>query len=161
MMIRPEAPGDFPEIRSLHLASFPDATEADLVERLRDEGDAVISLVAMDGGVVVGHVMFFRMTAHFKALGMAPVAVLPDRRKQGVAATLIQTGIAQAREDGWEGIFVLGEPDYYTRFGFSAELAEPFQSIYAGPYLMALRLQGKALPAESGQIDYAPAFDGL
>lgn len=161
MNIRTESAGDATQIREIHLASFPDSTEADLVDRLRSDGDAVISLVAEENDLLIGHVMFSRMTAPFRALGMAPAALLPNWRKKGVAANLIRSGIEQARNEGWEGIFVLGDPDYYPRFGFDAKMAEGFCSPYAGPYLMALTLQGSELPLQSGRLDYAPAFDGL
>ncbi len=102
--------------------------------------------------------MFSRMSAPFRALGLAPVAVLPDWRRNGIAARLIEDGIKQAQKDNWVGIIVLGEPGYYKRFGFSVAKAEKFESPYAGPYLMALALQGNDLPCQSGRIDYAPAF---
>jgi len=105
--------------------------------------------------------MFSRMSAPFRSLGLAPVAVLSDWRRKGIAARLIEGGIKRAQKDGWEGIFVLGEPGFYRRFGFSAAQAEKFESPYAGPYLMALALQGSDLPCKSGRIDYAPAFSAL
>ena len=73
MEIRFEIETDFSEVRGLHLSAFPTAGEGDLVDELRRAGDAVLSLVAVDGGVV-GHVMFSRMKAPFRALGLAPVA---------------------------------------------------------------------------------------
>lgn len=161
MEIRPESSSDCSQVRNIHLTSFPDATEADLVDRLRADGDAVISLVAHEKDLVVGHVMFSRMTAPFKALGLGPVAVLPDWRRQGIAVALIRTGIERAQAEDWKGIFVVGEPDYYSRFGFSADMAEDFESVYAGPYSMALSLHNAKLPTQAGRIDYAPAFEGL
>jgi putative acetyltransferase len=69
--------------------------------------------------------------------------------------------LAIARATGEELVFVLGEPDYYARFGFSAATAAPFASPYAGPYFMALALRpGFALP-EAGEANYARAFSGL
>jgi putative acetyltransferase len=159
--IRIETPDDQADVRKLHLTAFPGPEEADLVDRLRGDGDAVISLVATDGDVLVGHVMFSRMSAPFRALGLAPVAVLPDWRGKGIAARLIENGITQAQKSDWAGIFVLGEPDYYQRFGFSVAKAEKFESAYAGPYLMALALRGSDLPCPSGRIDYASAFTAL
>ena len=161
MIIRAESPDDYTEIRKLHLTAFPGPGEANLVDRLRADGDAIISLVATKNDALVGHVMFSRMSAPFKALGLAPVAVLPDWRRKGIAARLIEDGIKWARKDDWAAIFVLGKPGYYQRFGFSVAKAENFESPYAGPYLMALALQDNNLPAHSGRIDYAPAFIAL
>ena len=87
--------------------------------------------------------------------------MLPDRRGKGIAARLIEDGIKRAKKDNWAGIFVLGEPAYYQRFGFSVAMAEKFETPYAGPYLMALSPQGNDLPCRSGRIDYAPAFSAL
>ena len=74
---------------------------------------------------------------------------------------MIRAGLARAKKDGWEAVFVLGSPDYYTRFGFDVSLASGFQSPYAGPYLMVLALQDSGLPTATGAVSYAPAFDGL
>lgn len=131
------------------------------MDHLRRDGDAVISLVAVDDEKVVGHVMFSRMQTSFRALGLAPVAVLPGYRKRGIAARLIEEGIAQAGKGGWDGIFVLGDPDYYQRFGFAAAPAAAFDSPYAGPYLMALALHENGLPVQKGPLEYALAFAAL
>ncbi|WP_029583940.1 GNAT family N-acetyltransferase [Bradyrhizobium sp. URHD0069] len=161
MDFRDESSGDHKAIRHLLLASFPGPGEADLVERLRGDGDAVTSLVAIEGRVLTGHVMFSKMAAPFRALGLGPVSVLPDWRRRGIAATLIQQGIKRATKDGWAGVFVLGDPDYYQRFGFKCEHAESFESPYSGPYLMALPLNDDRLPIRFGRLDYAPAFSAL
>ena len=160
MEIRFEIETDFADVRDLHLSAFPTAGEGDLVEALRCAGDEVLSLVAVDGGIV-GHVMFSRTKAPFRALGLAPVAVLADWRRQGVADRLIRAGLERAKDGGWEAVFVLGSPGYYTRFGFNVALASGFQSPYAGPYLMALALQDGGLPATVGEVSYAAAFDDL
>jgi putative acetyltransferase len=100
------------------------------------------------------------LSAPFRALGLAPVAVRVGRRRQGIADRLIRVGIDLARAGGWQALFVLGEPDYYGRFGFSASAAARYDCVYAGPYLMALPL-GPDLPAPNGAVSYAPAFGAL
>jgi putative acetyltransferase len=160
LTIRLEAPADYSAIRDVVTAAFGRAVEADLVDRLRAEGDSVISLVAVESGRIVGHVLFSRMIAPFRALGMAPVSVVPDRQRSGIGSRLIRAGLDRAAQDEWQGIFVLGEPTFYRRFGFDPALARGFNSPYAGPYLMALALGG-AMPAAEGRIEYAPAFAGL
>ena len=158
--IRLEREGDREAIWSVVASAFPTRDEADLVDRLRRDGDVVYSLVACEGGVVVSHVLFSRMTAPFRALGLAPVATAAAHRRQGSAARLIEAGLAHARKDDWAGVFVLGDPAYYGRFGFDAGLAAGFSSPYAGEHFVALAL-GAALPTLSGEVAYAPAFAAL
>jgi putative acetyltransferase len=160
MIVRPEEPADRPAVRAVVEAAFPTPAEAQLVDRLRSDGDAAISLVAVEDDIVVGHVMFSRMTAEFRALGLGPVAVVPTRQRFGTGSLLIRRGLARAGADGWAMVFVLGDPAYYRRFGFDPMLASGFASPYAGPHLMALGLT-RPLPSLSGTIDYAPAFAAL
>ena len=160
MIIRPEAPSDRAAIRSLVIAAFGGVAEADLVERLRGDGDLVLSLVAEAEGGILGHALLSRMAAPFRALGLAPVAVRPEAQGAGIGGRLIRTALAQAERDGWRAVFVLGDPAYYGRFGFDAALAAGFASAYSGPHLMA-RALGGPLPARAGRIDYAPAFAAL
>jgi putative acetyltransferase len=163
--VREERPGDAAAIRSVHLAAFPLATEADLVEQLRGDGDAVISLVAVEHGKVVGHVLFSRMSVEadgrgLVGLGLGPVAVVPDRQRTGIGSALVEAGMAKAQSTGAQIIFVLGEPAYYSRFGFDVKCAAPFISTYAGSYLQA-RMLGNVPQPVTGRADYAPAFAGL
>jgi putative acetyltransferase len=160
MIVRDENPADFPATHAVVAAAFGRPEEAVLVERLRMEGDSVISLVAVERTELIGHAMFSRMEAPFRALGLAPVSVAPQRQEQGVGGALVRAGLARAREAGWQGVFVLGDPAYYRRFGFDVEAAAGFDSPYAGPYLM-VRALGGALPIYTGRIAYAPAFAGL
>ncbi len=161
MKIRREKAADQAAIHDILLRSFPGPDEALLVDLLRSQGDAEIMLVAVDGDTPVAFVALSRMKAPFRALGLAPVAVLPDYRERGIAARLIWKALAEAKEAGWEGIFLLGNPDYYSRFGFRTEAAQSFQSPYAGPHFMALALQKDQLPETSGSVEYAPAFAEL
>jgi putative acetyltransferase len=161
-LIRPENPGDRAAVRALLVEAFPTAAEADLVERLRRDGDARMALVAVEAaGRVVGQITLSAMRAPFRALGLAPVAVAADRRRRGIAAALIEESIGLARAAGWQGIFVVGDPAYYTRFGFDAGAAAAFESAYAGPYLMLLALDRDAVSRARGRAEYAPAFAGL
>ena len=161
MIVRPETPGDIQAIRVVEEAAFGQSAEARLVDDLRTAGDSIFSLVAVDNGTVVGHALFSRMKAPFPALALAPVAVLPERQRMGVGSRLISEGIARSEAAGWLGIFVLGDPAFYRRFGFDAGKARGFISPYAGPHLMALPLGRSELPANTGSIQHAPAFAGL
>ena len=161
MIIRSETSGDVAAIRIVEEVAFGRADEARLIDDLRDAGDSVFSLVAVDDDTVVGHVLFSRMTAPFPALALAPVAVQPEYRRTGIGSRLIREGIARGEADGWAGIFVLGDPEFYRRFGFSAAGARGFTSPYAGPHLMALSLGRSELPVAEGRIEHAPAFAKL
>jgi putative acetyltransferase len=166
MELRPAEPDDAAGIRVVHIAAFPTSAEADLVEALDREDDAAVSLVAVRQGEIVGHVLLSRMAvtgdgAPFRALGLAPVGVLPGYQGGGIGAALIHGGLAIARATGEDLVFVLGEPEYYTRFGFSAEAAAPFASPYAGPYFMALALKAGAAAPTTGGAAYPRAFSEL
>ena len=160
MIIRDEQCADLAAISGIVTAAFGRPGEAVLVDRLRRGGDIVLSLVAIDGDKVVGHALLSRMTAPFQALGLGPVAVLPNRQRSGIGSRLIRAVIDRAGQLDWQAIFVLGDPNYYRRFGFDPTLAAGFSCRYAGPHLMVLPL-GAALPAATGLIDYAPAFRAL
>lgn len=161
MEIRSETAADFPAIRSLIEEAFPSSAEAELVDRLRQNGSAVLSLVADLDGQLAGHVMFSRMEWPDGALGLAPVAVLMPWRRRGIAAGLIREGLLRAAAEGWSAVFVLGDPAYYNRFGFAASEAEGFTSPYAGPHLMALALREGALAERTGELRYPAAFAEL
>jgi putative acetyltransferase len=159
MIFREERASDHDMIRAVHLEAFPSPDEANLVEALRRDGDVAISLVALENEQVTGHVLFSRMAEPARALGLAPVAVLSAFRRRGVAARLIEAGLAQACGQDWELVFVLGNPAYYRRFGFDTGLARGFTSLYAGEHFMARALVTTA--PGGGKAEYAPAFSGL
>lgn len=164
MLIRLSRAADSHAIRDVHLRAFPTDAEADLVDQLVADGDAVLSIVAEDEGIV-GHVLLSRMDViadgrTLDALGLGPIAVVPDRQGESIGSGLIEDAVRQAQSAGVQMLFLLGEPAFYGRFGFDAATAKPFQSPYAGPYFQALALAD--LPAaHSGVARYAPAFDNL
>jgi putative acetyltransferase len=145
-------------IATLVRDSFPTPAEAELVARLRGDGDAVIAMAAEAEGRIAAYAMFSRMTAPFRALGLGPVATAANARKQGLASAAIVEGLARARTAGWEACFVLGNPRFYGRFGFSADLAAGFDCVYAGPSFMAMALRAGGLPVTTGRVAYAKAF---
>lgn len=160
MMIRKERRGDEAAIRSVVGAAFPHENIAELVDRLRANGDAEISLVAVERGEIVGHVMLSRLRAELHALGLGPLAVAPTHQRRGIGGLLVSKALEQAAGAFWEIVFVLGDPNYYARFGFDLTLARGFTSPYAGEHFMARGL-GKTLRLTSGKVDYPPAFAEL
>lgn len=157
-MIRLAAPTDAAAIRDVVAAAFGQPDEADLVDRLRADGDVLVELVAEHGGTVVGHVLFSRLgIGPIEGAALAPLAVAPDRQRTGVGVALTRAGIDRCRELGVPAIVVLGHADYYPRFGFSPALARPLEAPFSGPSFMAMELVPGAL-ARGGRLRYAPAF---
>ncbi len=157
---------DAASIRKIHLSAFETCLEADLVERLEQNGEAVISMVATADGAIVGHILFSRMECEadgqpMDALGLAPVAVLPERQSRGIGTRLIEAGLDEARSLAVDIVFLVGEPDYYGRFGFSAATAAPFASPYAGEYFQAKPISVGFTPPGSGRAEYPTAFAGV
>lgn len=159
-----ERPSDEDSIRRLNVDAFDGRTEeADLVDELRRAGDLVLSLVARHDGLVVGHVAFSRVTIEAATgpvggVALAPVAVQPELQNGGIGQQLIRAGLVQLSEGGESVVLVVGNPAYYTRFGFSIEQAEAFPSGYSGPYYMAL-IWGDVTATPTGPVTYAEAFE--
>ncbi len=163
VQLRGEEARDQSQVRDLLEASFPGTGEALLVNRLRSDGDIVLSLVAEDGGVVVGYVAFSRLTVEggfepFSAVALAPLAVYPEYQQQGIATQLIRESHACLAALGETLSVVLGEPGYYGRFGYHHKRAGRFECEYQSPFLMALSF-GSA-PSE-GRLVYPAAFHVL
>ena len=142
------------------LSTFGRLSEAELVGALREAGDSIVSLVADDDGQIIGHVLLSKMDAPFPALALAPVSVIPPRQRSGIGSALIKRAVSRARDGGWAAIFVLGDPNYYKRFGFDQEATAGFTSPYAGRHFMVLKLS-PSLPATTGVLRHAPAFAAL
>ncbi len=161
--IRAARPEDDAAIHEVHRTSFPTDDEAKLVDRLRADGDALISVVAVLDGTIVGHALFSRMgivgsTGEIQAIALAPVAVRSDRRCRGLAAAVIEEGLRLCASRGERIVLVLGDPAYYQRFGFTAEAAALIESPWPGPHFMALALVAGALDGLAGRVRYAGAF---
>jgi len=162
LVIRDEEPRDVASITAITRAAFADHphsndTEYLIVAALRRFGALTISLVAEEAGRIVGHVAFSPVTIadgspHW--FGLGPVSVAPDRQRRGIGTALIEQGLARLRELDAAGCVVLGDPNYYTRFGF---VCDPLLT-YAGvppEYFLALPL-GSTRAA--GEVRYHTAF---
>ena len=164
--IRPEQSDDIPAVRRVHQAAFPSAEEADLVDRLRASGKAAVSLVALDGNEIVGHILFSPVTfdppASVLALGLAPMAVLPGHEKHGVGRRLVQNGLAECHSRGACLVVVLGDPPYYGRFGFERASRHGLRNEFgAEEEFMVFLLDARAHPTPGTLVKYAPEFAGL
>jgi putative acetyltransferase len=169
LVIRQEQRVDGAAITSLLEACFPSAAEAQLVEALRQAGHLPISLVAERDGQLVGHLAFSpvdieRASAGIPGesgpgLGLAPLAVPTEHRRQGIATRLVEAGLEQARRLGYRWVVVLGEPDYYGRFGFQAASAFGLRDAYGGgDAFQVIALQPGGIPQGSGLVSFGPEF---
>jgi putative acetyltransferase len=134
--------------------------EVALIAGLRSDYDVIIELAGVRHGAIVGHAMFSPMAADppvCRAAALAPVAVRLDCQRAGIGEALIRAGLQACADKGIEAVFVVGDPDYYRRFGFSAAKAESIACVYSGPHLQALELRPGAL-AGVRSVAYAPAF---
>jgi putative acetyltransferase len=150
-------------IRAVNEAAFGGSEEADLVDKLRGDEHALLSLVAeLDGGIV-GHILFSRIsigtsTGLVSAVALAPLAVHPDHQRKRIGGLLVQHGLELLRGRGEKIVIVVGHPDYYPRFGFSTDKAKLLQGPFPSEAFMALELSVGALDGIQGTVIYPPAF---
>ena len=162
MEFREEQHGDAAVIAAVTAAAFDghpysEGREPLIVAGLRAAGVLRLSLVAEEGGEILGHVAFSPVTiggADLGWFGLGPVSVRPDRQGQGIGAALIRAGLAQLRESGAAGVVLLGEPAYYARFGFATHAGLTLPGV-PPEYFMALSFGGEG---PQGAVAYHPAF---
>ncbi len=160
-MIRPETPEDVDAISRLHISSFPSDAESRLVDELRRANHLQVSLVAEESGEIIGHVAISPVTTHTRVAGsgLAPVAVLEEHRRQGIAASLIRAGLESCRVAGIDWVVVLGDPAYYRRFGFLPAAEFGLVDEYGGgPAFQIIALRAGSIPVNAGTVRYAPEF---
>jgi len=121
---RLEKPADVPGIRMVNELAFGQPEEADIVDRLRESCDDLLSLVAIRKKRLVGHILFSPATLEtgdkvITGMGLAPMAVLPGYQRKGIGSVLVRAGLALLfHERQCPFVVVLGHPEYYPRFGF-------------------------------------------
>jgi putative acetyltransferase len=164
--IRPEQPADAAAVRYVNEQAFEGPDEARIVEMLNERGKALISLVAIAGEQVVGHILFSPVTIDpalhsLQIVGLAPMAVLPDFQRQGIGTALVKEGVRRCREMGFDAVVVLGHPEYYPRFGFTKASTLGLTNEYeADEAFMVLELQSGSLKEVQGLVRYAREFAG-
>ena len=174
IIIRDEQPDDVDSVQQLLVHAFGRKNESHLVARMRRLKIAPISLVAVDCSAknpvksdrIVGHIMFSPVTVNngappVRALGLAPVAVIPERQRQGIGSILIETGLAKCRHQGVDVVVVLGHHDYYPRFGFKPAHARGLTCEYKSPpeSFMVVELRPNALNICKGLVRYHATFN--
>jgi putative acetyltransferase len=164
--VRPEAPSDRAAVRAVNTSAFDTAAEADLVDRLREQASPLVSLVAQVAGGVVGHILFSPLTLGehrgLQIMGLAPMAVAPERQRRGIGSALVRVGLQQCRQLGAGAAVVLGHPAYYPRFGFLPAARFGIGCEYDAPAeaFMLIELQREYLRGVAGTVRYHAAFSG-
>lgn len=161
--IRSEIPADAPAIESVTIAAFREAThtshtEQFIVGALRNSGQLAVSLVAEKNGSIIGHVAVSPVVVSDDTpgwFGLGPISVSPEHQGQGVGSLLMERALAELRASGAAGCVVLGDPAYYTRFGFNAESTLVLPDVPA-EYFLAVSFNG-SLP--SGKVAYHASFE--
>jgi putative acetyltransferase len=167
--VRDERAGDQPAIFALNALAFGREAEAVLVDRLRVNGGLLSSLVAVDGAdgehpQIVGHIAFSPVVLTREdgvtriGVGLAPMAVLPARQRDGIGSQLVRAGLQRLQRAGESFCVVLGHPAYYPRFGFTPASAfgVRWEHPALDPTFMAIELVPDALRGWGGVVRYRP-----
>ncbi|BAZ02191.1 N-acetyltransferase GCN5 [Tolypothrix tenuis PCC 7101] len=161
--IRKEVPGDVADIEALTTAAFLNMaysshTEQLIVNALRDSGNLTISLVAEAEGKIVGQVAVSPVAISDATqgwYGLGPISVAPEHQGIGIGSQLMREALATLRQLGASGCVLLGNPNYYSRFGFQAEPSLVLADV-PPEYFQAISFNGH-IP--TGLVSYHESFN--
>lgn len=162
MMIRPETEADIEAITEITRLAFENHpfsrnTEQFIIHALRRADALTVSLVAEIGGAVVGHIAFSPVTlgdGSEKWYGMGPISVRPDYQRQGIGSRLVSEGLGLLRDAGAEGCVLVGDLEFYKRFGFYSPEGLGHEGV-PQENLLVLSFGG---PIPQGMVEFHAAF---
>ncbi len=164
--IRPEQAEDIAVIHQINEQAFGRPAEANLVDALRRNGKVLISLVAEDNGRIIGHILFSEVVIdaaekRLSGIGLAPMAVSPERQNEGIGSRLVEEGLRRCRAAGFPFVVVLGHPEFYPRFGFVPASRFGIKSEYQvrDEVFMMIELEKDSLAGFAGIVKYQPEFN--
>ncbi len=172
IIIRTEKPHEYEAIIAVHTLAFGQPNEANLVELLRDSPAFIpeLSIVAVQGNAVVGHILFTIATikkkdgSSFKVLALAPMAVIPSFQQEGIGSMMVEEGLKRAALMSYPGVVVLGHAEYFPMFGFLPAvnwgIRCPYDDVEDENW-MALELKPNGLANARGVVVYPKEFDAL
>lgn len=167
IILRVEQPGDVAAVRAVNEKAFPHPIEADLVDKLWLVCPEAVSLVAESDGEIVGHILFTSVTIQTRTgeilgMGLGPMAVIPERQRQGIGSQLVKAGLEILRRRRCPFVVVLGHSEYYPRFGFTPASRHGLHCQWEGipdSVFMAIVLDNGTMRGVSGTARYREEFN--
>lgn len=167
MKIRLEKEEDYKDIKALNDLAFQGLIEGNIVDKIRSSCAGIISLVAVEEGKIIGHILFSPITVlsgnnEIEGMALGPMAVLPDFQNKGVGSTLVNEGLKILKSDKCPFVIVLGHKDYYPRFGFEVASKYDLRPEWEGipdEVFMVLFLNKNMAGKVSGIVNYRPEFN--
>ena len=161
-MIREVQESDLEEVFNLIHSAFGNRAESDLVKQLISDGDVLINLLVESSDTIIGNVVVSKITMEpdigLFCGGVAPVSVVPDQQSSGVGSKLMTAAINESKKMGIDALFLLGDPNYYKRFGF---VVSTFKNDYSVENFRELELTEDCLVNIKSKVTYANAFLNL
>ena len=161
-MIREAQESDLEAVLNLIHSSFSNKAESDLVKQLISDNDVLLNLVIESSNTIIGNVVVSKITMEpdmgLFCGGVAPLSVLPERQSSGIGSQLMKEAIKKSNEMGMDALFLLGDPDYYKRFGFNIS---NLKSDYHVEHFQELELTRNCLVNLKSKVTYANAFLSL
>ena len=165
--IREERREDYQAVRDVNNQAFNQPQEGMIIEKIRESGVEILSLVAIIDNKIVGHIFFSPVRMEEQptlkdGMGLAPMAVLPDYQQQGIGSKLIKEGIQRLKLKSVPYIIVLGHKDYYPKFGFETASKYGLKCQWDGvpdEAFMVMILDDKMKPKIHGVAKYSDEFD--
>lgn len=161
MEIREETATDIEAIREVNRRAFAQDQEGNLVDALRSNGAALLSLVAIVDGELVGHIMYSPATVgETTGAALGPMAVLPEFQRQSIGSRLVEAGNQKLNEAGCPFIIVVGHAEFYPRFGFTPASKHNIRCEWELPedVFMIAMLDPLKMQGVSGLAKYRPEF---
>jgi putative acetyltransferase len=161
LTIRPETPADEDSIEQVTRRAFlshpySHQTEQFIIRSLRKAHELTVSLVAEDASRIVGHIALSPVTVGDAVgwYGLGPISVEPEYQRRGIGRALMESGLAELRRIGANGCVLVGDPAFYTRFGFESN---PDLTVNGIPQEFCLSLAIGTSSAR-GNVQFHPAF---
>jgi putative acetyltransferase len=159
--IRDEQPADLDAIRRLNQDAFGQPQEGRIVDALRQNDAVTVSLVAVAGSAVIGHIMFSPVSiGSLAGAGLGPMAVAPTWQRRGIGSQLVERGLDRLRDGRCPFVVVIGHPAFYPRFGFrpAADFGLTCEWDVPADAFMVNVLSAAAAPHLAGRVTYRTEF---